>query len=108
MRSTLLLIVALTHSASAAARAGGIMKQLKGDPAEVGKQRAQLQREVDAILRGEDPDAPPAEEAPAADDAPAPAADDAPASKPKLVPQPPSEAGLIPAPPKCTATSSPS
>ena len=83
MRCTLLLILALTHSASAAARAGGIMKQLKGDPAEVGKQRAQLQREVDAILRGEDPDAPPAEEAPAADDAPTPAADDAPASKPK-------------------------
>ena len=82
MRCTILLIVALTHSASAAARAGGIMKQLKGDPAEVGKQRAQLQREVDAILRGEDPDAPPAEE-PATDDAPTPAADDAPASKPK-------------------------
>ena len=74
MRCTILLILALTHSASAAARAGGIMKQLKGDPAEVGKQRAQLQREVDAILRGEDPDAPPAEEAPAADDAPTPAA----------------------------------
>ena len=51
MRRTILLILALTHSASAAARAGGIMKQLKGDPAEVGKQRAQLQREVDAVAR---------------------------------------------------------